>query len=174
MGKIAPAKPVKLIIGFIFKEKKCLAKAKTLLIKHFGRIDSESRIMPFTSTPYYRDEFGQALKRMFISFKKLIPAQQIAAIKILTNKIEKKLSSDDKRTVNIDPGYLNSAKLVLASTKDYVHRIYLGKGIYAEITLFFQDKTFRPGQWTYPDYRSVDYIAFFNRIREVYNAQTKK
>ncbi|MFA4989269.1 MAG: DUF4416 family protein [Candidatus Omnitrophota bacterium] len=174
MGKVAPAKPVKLIIGFIFKEKKSLAHAKTLLIKHFGSIDFESRIMPFTSTPYYRDEFGQALKRVFISFKKLIPAQQIAAIKILANKIEKKLTCANKRTVNIDPGYLNLAKLVLASTKDYVHRIYLGKGIYAEITLFFQDKAFRPGQWTYPDYRSGDYLAIFNRIREIYAAQTKK
>jgi len=174
MGKIAPAKPVKLIIGFIFQEKKSLAKARAALIRHFGSIDFESRAMPFTLTDYYREEFGSGLKRVFISFKKLIFPQQISGIKTLTNKMEKKLSDGNKRLVNIDPGYLDSAKLILASTKDYVHRVYLGKGIYAEITLFFQNKTFCPWQWTYPDYRSSEYIAIFNRIRAIYAGQTKK
>ena len=148
MGKITPAKPVKLIIGFIFKEKKIFNSLKSVLIKHFGEVDFESRIMPFTLTDYYRDEFGSGLKRIFISFRKLIRPQQISGIKILTNKIEEESSCANKRLINIDPGYLDSAKLVLASTKDYVHRIYLGKGIYAEVTLFYQDKSFRAWQWT--------------------------
>jgi len=75
--------------------------------------------------------------------------------------------------VNIDPGYLDQAKLVLASTKNYVHRVYLNDGIYAELTLFFQDKSFQPWQWTYPDYRTPEYIGIFNHIRELFADQVK-
>ena len=97
--------------------------------------------------------------------------QQIAEIKVLTNKIEEKLSSAGKRLVNIDPGYLDLAKLILASTKDYSHRIYLGKGIYAEITLSYQGKSFQGWQWTYPDFRTTEYRNIFNQIRELYAGQ---
>jgi len=173
MGKIAPVKPVKLIIGFIFKEKIFFEQAKRLLTGYFGKTDFESGIIPFTSTSYYEEELGSGLWRVFVSFAKLIKPQQIAKIKILTNRIEEKLSNGKKRSVNIDPGYLNSAKLVLASTKDYVHRIYLDKGIYAEITLFYQDKSFQDWKWTYPDFRSKEHIGIFNRIRELYAEQTK-
>lgn len=79
-----------------------------------------------------------------------------------------------KRRVNIDPGYLDSSKLVLASRKDYAHRIYLNKGVYGEVTLFYRQKTFTPWECTYPDYRSPPYLAAFNRIRELYRIQLKK
>ena len=173
MGKIAPVKPVKLVIGFIFKEKQAFDKAKCMLLARFGEADFESEPFVFKRTDYYRDEFGEGLTRVFLSFKKCIKPQQISRIKILTNKIEEKLSCDSKRLVNIDPGYLDLAKLVLASTKNYVHRIYLDRGIYAEITLFYQDKSFRDWQWTYPDFRSEDYLRIFNHIRELYAKQTK-
>ncbi|MBU2221656.1 MAG: DUF4416 family protein, partial [Candidatus Omnitrophica bacterium] len=114
------------------------------------------------------------LKRKFISFKKLIPPDQLSAIKITTNKIEDRLSSKNLRRINIDPGYLDLAKLVLATTKDYNHRIYLSKGIFAEITLTYQGKSFRPWNWTYRDYQSQEYIAIFNQIREIYNLQIRK
>jgi len=94
-------------------------------------------------------------------------------IKINTNIIEEKLSKHGLRIINIDPGYLDMAKLILASTKDYKHRIYLDKGIYAEITLFYQNKNFTPWEWTYPDYKSSDYIAIFNHIRALYAEQIK-
>lgn len=173
MGKIAPSKPVKLIVGFIFNDNDSFAKAKSILTGYFGRIDFESGLIPFNTTNYYREELGDSLSRVFISFVKLIKPQQIAKIKVLTNKIEEKLSRDNKRSVNIDPGYLNLAKLVLASTKDYVHRIYLDQGIYAEITLFYQDKSFQDWKWTYPDFRSKELIGMFNQIRELYAAQTQ-
>ena len=78
------------------------------------------------------------------------------------------------RIINIDPGYLDLSKLILASTKDYKHRIYLTKGIYAEVTLFYQDKTFCPWEWTYPDYKTGEYIEIFNRIRQIYAEQIKE
>jgi hypothetical protein len=87
---------------------------------------------------------------------------------VVTNALEAKLSKEGKRTVNIDPGYIDMAKLVLFSTKDYTHRLYLNKGIFAEVTLYYKDDTFNPWPWTYPDYKSSEYIAIFNHIRGLY------
>ncbi|MEW6101785.1 MAG: DUF4416 family protein [Candidatus Omnitrophota bacterium] len=166
--------PVKLIAGIIFKDDSKFFLAKKILVKKFGGIDFESREMPFAHTDYYEDEFGPGLKRIFISFKKTIKAQDLASIKVFTNKGENKLSKAGKRTVNIDPGYIDLSKLVLASTKDYKHRIYLNKGIYAEITLYYQDNSFKPWEWTYPDYKSEEHIVIFNQIRQAYAEQIKK
>ena len=163
----------KLIIGFIFKTEPQYKKAKAALIKHFCDIDYESDTLEFNLTDYYEPEFGQNLNRKFISFKKVISPGKLARIKTLTNRLEKKFSKGGKRAVNIDPGYLNLSKLVLASTKDYAHRIYLDKGIYAEITLIFRNKTFGPWEWTYPDFRTAEYIAIFNQIRQIYTEQIK-
>ena len=173
MGKIIKPNPVKLIAGFIFKEKKFLNKAKTVLIKAFGQIDFESPVIAFDYTDYYEREFGKDLKRVFIGFKKLIPPDELAKIKSLTNKAEAGLSSNEKRLINIDPGYIDLAKLVLASTKDYSHRIYLGRGVFSEITLEFKGGSFMPRPWTYPDYASQGYISIFNKLRENYAAQIK-
>jgi hypothetical protein len=174
MGKIKKYPSVKLIIGFIFKDPGIYEKTKKILVKRFSKTDFESGILPFRHTDYYEKELGRDLKRGFIAFKKLIPPEYLSGIKITTNRIEEKFSAKGFRQINIDPGYLDSAKLVLASTKDYMHRVYLNKGIFAEITLFFQDKTFKPWEWTYPDYKSREYIAIFNRIRQMYTAQIKE
>lgn len=171
MGRIKKHPPVKLIIAFIFKEEEILHKAQDALISHFDAIDYQSKALPFTYTDYYETEFGKGLKRRFISFKKLISPRILPEIKITTNRIEKRLSNEGRRLINIDPGYIDMAKLILASTKDYRHRIYLNKGIYAEITLFYQNQTFAPWDWTYPDYKSTDYILIFNQIRNIYVTQ---
>ncbi|MCM8797587.1 MAG: DUF4416 family protein [Candidatus Omnitrophica bacterium] len=173
MGKILTHLPVKLICGFIFKENEILEKAKTILKRKFGNLDFTSDILPFEHTDYYEKEFGQGLKRVFISFSRLIRPEGLFAIKITTNKIEDRLSFQGKRLINIDPGYLDLAKLVLASTKDYKHRIYLNKGIFAEITLFYSGKSFHPWLWTYPDYQTNEYIEIFNAIRGIYERQIK-
>lgn len=171
MGEITKPCPAKLIIGFIFKEEAVFDKARSALEKKFGRIDFISSSLPFQRTDYYEKEFGKDLKRRFVSFHKLFPPHGLAKIKIITNKIEKRLSRRALRLINIDPGFLDLAKLVLASTKDYKHRLYLGRGIYAEVTLFYENKSFRPWEWTYPDYRTPEYIAIFNQIRQIYAQQ---
>ena len=173
MGEIRSRKPVKLIIGFIFKEEATLNKVKSILQRRFGKIDFESQTLAFNHTAYYEKEFGKDLKRRFIGFKKLIIPCNLPEIKIYTNRIEKKLSNGSSRLINIDPGYLDLSKLVLASTKDYKHRIYLNKAIFAEVTLFYENKSYRPWEWTYPDYKSNEYIAIFNRIRDIYAGQIK-
>jgi hypothetical protein len=171
VGSAKKPKSVKLIIGLIFKEEAVFKRTSEILEKRFGRIDFESQALDFTHTRFYEREFGSNLKRRFISFKKLIPPHTLPQIKIVTNKIEKRLCENSNRRINIDPGYLTEAKLILATTKDYKHRIYLNRGIYAEVTLFFQNKTFKPWEWTYPDYQTDAYIALFNQIREIYVAE---
>ena len=173
MEKILKPYPVKLVSGFIFKERKPLNLAKSLLNKHFGAIDFVSPVFSFNYTGYYEEEFGRELKRLFVSFKGLIGPEELPKIKVFSNKIEKKLSKGKKRLINIDPGYIGLAKLILASTKDYSHRIYLGKGIFAETTLVFEGKSYKPRPWTYPDYASEEYISIFNKIRGIYAAQIK-
>jgi len=171
MGKAKVPFPAKLIIGFIFNDEAILRRAEIILKRHFGKTDFETPDISFIHTDYYKNEMGNGLKKKFISFEKLIPAEKLYKIKLLTDKIEKKLSFNKKRLINIDPGYLNHSKVVLASTKDYAHRIYLNKGIYAEITLSYRNKTFTPCEWTYPDYRTPDYINIFNQIRKIYAQQ---
>ncbi len=171
MGLIRKPQTVKLIIGFIFQDESILTQTERRLKKHFGPIDYESPILPFTQTDYYQKEFGNDLKRKFISFKKLVLPSRIAQIKNLTNRLEERSSQDRKRRINIDPGYLDMAKLVLASTKDYKHRIYLDHGIFAEITLYYQKNSFKSWEWTYRDYATEEYIAIFNTIRERYAGQ---
>jgi len=171
MGKIRNSLPVKLTIAFIFAEEKYLKEALRILIKHFAPIDFTSPTIPFDYTEYYRKEFGTKLKRVFVSFSKLIDPANTAKIKHLCNRIEKKLSVGARRRINIDPGYLDLSKLVIATTKDYSHRIYLRRGIYAEITLSYQKDSFCSLPGTYPDYRSSEYIAIFNKIREIYHKQ---
>jgi len=173
MGKIKACNPVKLIIGFIFNKRGYFIAAKNILEKKFGKIDFESQILPFNLTGYYKKEFGNNLKRSFVSFSRLIKPEDLPKIKIAINKIEERLSVEKKRQINIDPGYLELSKLVLATSKDYSHRIYLGKGIFGEVTLYYRNATFTPWEWTYPDYKTEAYIQIFNQIRATYARQIK-
>ena len=174
MGRLAREKPVKFIIGFIFNDIAAYNSAKAMLLRRFGNVDFESQPIPFNSTNYYQEELGTELKKIFLSFKKLILPRESPDIKILTNKIEEKLSAHGLRRVNIDPGYLDLAKLILTSTKDYCHRVYLNKGIFAENTLVYKGKSFAPWPWTYLDYQTPEYINIFNQIRNIYAEQIKK
>lgn len=167
------AKPVKLFIAVIFSQEQFLDKATKELRAKFGNLDFESEALDFNYTRYYEKEFGPCLRRKFLSFSNLICPIEIAAIKTITNRIELALSKDKKRRVNLDPGYLNDAKLILATTKDYSHRIYLSKGIYAEVTLSFSQGSFKPYPWAYPDYQTKEYTAIFNHIRNIFMQQRK-
>jgi hypothetical protein len=174
MGKPGKPPPVKLVIGCIFQDKIIYQKARTLLAKKFGAIDFESAALDFVHTDYYEKEFGTGLFKQFISFKKLILPERLAPIKLYTNGLESRLSLHGRRGINLDPGYLSLAKYCLATTKDYRHRIYLGRGIFAEMTLYYQGKSFAAWEWTYPDYRTPEYIRILNQIRDIYAAQIKE
>lgn len=169
MGKKMISLPVKLITAIYSSDLGLLNTVEDKLIEKYGPIDLKSEIFDFNYTDYYQKEMGRGLKKIFISFEKLIEPELLPDIKILTNQIESHHLKDNKRQVNIDPGYLTHAKLVLASTKDFTHRIYIGKGIYAEVTLYYQDKYYRSWQWTYPDYKSEISLSFFQKVRSAYD-----
>ncbi|MBE0477953.1 DUF4416 family protein [Candidatus Aerophobetes bacterium] len=174
MGKIRFPLPAKLITGIIFSEDKFFVKTKDKLTNEYGEVDFESHKIPFTYTDYYQEEMGEVLWRKFLSFKSLIAPEKIVGIKLFTNKLEEKFvfPGTSKRKVNIDPGYLTLARLVLATTKDFSHRIYLGEGIYGEVTLrYSKDKGFQSQEWTYSDYRSAEYLQILNFIRSIYQKQ---
>ncbi|MDD5669512.1 MAG: DUF4416 family protein [Candidatus Omnitrophica bacterium] len=171
MGEISKPQQVKLVCGLIFQDETLLNKTVRILEKKFGSVDFKSTILPFNYTDYYEKEFGTGLKRAFVSFTKLIPPDHLASIKVYTNYLELKSGKTGQRRINIDPGYLDLAKLVLATTKDFSHRVYLSKGIYAEITLSYKDKSFRIHPWTYPDYRTPEYLEIFHTIRNLFSKQ---
>ena len=173
MGKIKEPLPVKLIASIFTVSGELLEEAKVRLSQEFGPIDYESELLPFDHTTYYAAEFGENLKRKFVSFAELVHPGKLAEIKLLTNALEMEWAFGGKRRINIDPGYVSHSKLVLATTKNHAHRIYLGQGIYAEVTLHFRDGTFRAWPWTYPDYASPPLIAIFNHIRGLYVKQLR-
>jgi hypothetical protein len=168
MGRTKQALPVKLIVGMFSREETLLSVAKGALMNRFGPVDYESELLYFDQTPYYEREFGPNLLRRFVSFSELIAPDRLAEVKCITNELEMTWTVDGRRQVNLDPGYVSMGKLVLATTKDYTHRIYLGQGIYAEVTLKYQRGAFRPWEWTYPDYASPEYLQIFGRIRQSY------
>lgn len=172
MGKVITPNPVKLIVGMISNQAYLFEEGKLQLAKEFGSIDYESDLLPFNKTKYYEEEMGRDLKRKFLSFKELILPHKLVQIKLFTNRIEKEFMDNiRRRRINIDPGYLNAGKLILATTKDWQHRLYLGEGIYGEVTLRFKQGSFCVWEWTYPDYRTSCYIETFNHIRKLYMEQ---
>ena len=171
MGRPVLHKKVKLIIGFIYGNEAVFKKAEDLISKKFGRIDLESEAIDFLYTDYYEKELGENLKRKFISLRRLVGLENIYRVKLLTNRIEHKFLSSGKRTINIDPGYITEGKLVLLTTKDHVHRVYLKDGIFVESTLKFQAGTYNPWETTYPDYKTDAYINIFKKVRSLYRDQ---
>ncbi len=165
--------PVKIMCAFIYSDEIVYSRVKKDMARKWGVVDIESDIINFNFTDYYLPEMGKPLFRRFISFKKIIDPRDIIKVKLYCIKIEKKYSVNNKRQVNIDPGYINEAKLVLTTTKDFAHRLYMGKGIYAEVTLCFKDKKFQDLPTTFPDYRTQGYKDIFLLIRTVYRQQMK-
>ena len=162
---------VKFICGLIFRDEDICAQTMAALEKKFGVIDLASGPIAFNFTDYYEKEMGKNLIRRFIAFKKLQDPAAFVAIKRYCVKLEKKFSINHARRINIDPGYINESKLVLTTTKDFSHRIYLGRGVFAEITLNYQGKGFKDHATTFPDYRTDTYKNIFLKIREAYRAQ---
>jgi len=174
MGKIITPEPVKLICGLLAGDLGWLSRAKEVLSGRFGPIDHESEGIPFDFTAYYQKELGPDIIRQYVSFEELIDPGDLAAIKLTTNRMEEELSEGGVRKVNLDPGYLDLSKMVLATTKDATYRVYLAAGISGQSTYYFERGTYRPWQWTYADYRTETAIVFFNLVREDYKRQWRQ
>ncbi len=174
MCAIRTPPPVKLITAMLSTSAEALLAAAERLAREYGPIDLRSETMAFDFTHYYDGEMGSPLLRQFLAFERLIDPGLLAAVKLRTNALEDGFARGTTggapdlpaaRPVNLDPGYVSESKLVLASTKDFAHRLYLGEGIFAEITL-----TYAHGRWTshsctFPDYASGKYDAFLTSVR---------
>jgi hypothetical protein len=173
MSKPGTAEPVKLIFSVFAKETELLNKAIEILSSNYGQPDFVSAIVPFDYTNYYCAEMGHGLVRRFLSMERLIRPEALPDIKLATNEIENKSALDLRRRVNIDPGYISKAHLILATGKAYTHRPYLRDGIYADLTLVYQGKKFCSLPWTYPDYADEKQLIMLSKIREKYLLQLK-
>lgn len=165
--------PVKLISSLFSPERGYIDRVIGQLSSIFGPIDWLSPELFFDRTKYYAKEMGWPLYRRFISFERLVPPDQLVEIKLRTNRIEGQYLKEGNRRINIDPGYISPERLILATGKNYVHRVYLSKGIYADLTLIFQRGSFKPVSWTYPDYADPETIGYFNGLREQYMKQLR-
>ena len=161
-------KPAKLVIGFFLKEKRVAVDVVKALVEKLGPVDMTSPWLPFNLTTYYNDEMGTPLFRRMLAFKRLIRQSALANIKLFTNGLEREHSIDGRRGVNIDPGYLLQERFVLATGKNYSHRIYIGSEIYADLTLLYLNGHFNKLPWTYPDYASENVMAFLEWVRKKY------
>jgi hypothetical protein len=168
MSHPQPPKPAKLVIGLFAKQKELMTAVAADLMESFGPVDLISSLFPFDFTTYYEKEMGSDLLRRIFVFKSLIEQDELADIKLKTNEIETKFSADGKRQVNIDPGFLLMERLVLATGKNFAHRIYIGKCIYADLTLTYQKNAYQPLPWTYPDYAHDTILNFLILVRNKY------
>jgi hypothetical protein len=164
MAQIQDPLPVKLFLGILTSFPDMVPPAEERLVELFGSVDARSGPFGFDSTRYYSKTMGQPLYRYFLSFAGLVGPAAIADAKIRTNAVESDLARENPRSarpINLDPGYLEQSKIVLASTKNFYHRILVSGGIYAEVTLRFEAGKWRSFPWTFPDFRTGQYHPFF-------------
>lgn len=158
--------PTKLFFGLLGKPLD-IEKIYDVIESEFGKIDAKTNIIPFTFTEYYTREMGQDLYRQWISIDTIFEENLLREIKKKTIKIENRFRISGKRIINIDPGGVLLSRVVLSTTKNYAHRIYLGEDIFMEVTLIYKGKSFQPLPWTYPDYKTEVAIQFFNEVRKI-------
>jgi len=156
----------KLVISFISKDKELINSCIKKVGQKFSPADFVTEFVDFTHTSYYEKELGGSLKRRFASFKKLLDRKDLVKVKKLTNLIENETVHSKKRRINIDPGFLTIENFILASGKNFTHRVYLKDGIFADLTLIFTKNDFKELSWTYPDYKEKAVKDMLRKIRE--------
>jgi len=170
--------PVLRFAGLLAGSEDELAAARSELTQWYGQIDDISPTIPFTFTQYYNAEMGPNLLRQWVRFKTLFAPDQLAKCKLETNMAETLLARQFPRgvarPVNIDPGYVHRYKIILATTKDHAHRVYLNEGIYGEVTLHWSQNVWTPWPWTYADYQSPTSLTFFDKARTAYIEQLQR
>jgi len=170
MGTIQPHAPVLRIVAAFSRYEEALDWGRDQAVAAWGPLAMESERFVFTETTYYQKSMGDSLRKTFWAFEERIDPAEVVDAKLQSNTWEEEYQAAagkaEERPLNLDPGYLTEAKLVLATTKDRDHRIYLDRGIYAEVTLHYHAKKWSPREWTYPDYRREDFQAFFTECRQ--------
>jgi hypothetical protein len=170
MGQIREPRPALLVMAVFSRYGDALDWSRTRAEQMWSPLALTSDVFDFDDTPYYEKTMGPALKKQLLAFEHLTDTGRLAETKLATNDWEEAYAGEhdwpEPRPLNLDPGYITEAKLVLATTKDRDHRIYLGAGIFAEVTLFYHAGRWQNRPWTYPDYQRPEYHEFFSQCRE--------
>ena len=178
MWEIQDVQPFKLIVGILACDEAALAVSRGVLLDAYGEADLVSEVWPFDMTEYYESEAGPDMVRQFMAFETLIDPGRLAAIKHETNQMEQNLAASldtpYPRPVNFDPGIIEPSKLVLASTKNFAHRIYIGDHMYAEVTMTYNKGNWETFPFTFPDYKSGRYNAYLNEVRQTLVQQLRE
>lgn len=174
MSAPQPPQPAKLVISLLMGDPALARPTVSALKARFGEIDMLSPWLPFDYTRYYEKEMGTGLQRRMVVFKALVAQAALVAVKRFTNTIEAQYSDAGRRRINIDPGYLLQERFVLATGKNFSHRIYLDQGIYADLTLVHKRGGYQAQEWTYPDYASGEMLAFLTQVRRKYQIDLKQ
>jgi hypothetical protein len=151
-------------------------EAERLITRKYGVLDLHSPIFSFSDfSTYYERELGGHCWKYLVSLNALMPVDEIVSVKLFTEEVETGLADQadisSKRTVNIDPGFVNGWQVVLASVKNHGHRIYMAHGVYCEVSLLYRNREFEPLPWTYRDYVSPPVLAFLKEVRSAYRRQ---
>jgi hypothetical protein len=173
MSRRSEFKAVKYFCGLIYRQEREGGRAVRLLREIISDIDFRSDAVPFTLTDYYREEMGEPLFRRFVSFRQWLDPGQLPRIKIEAMALEERLAVAGKRMVNLDPGYISEANVIIATAKNHYHRVMLADGIYAHIEYVLKDGRIQFLPWTYPDFKTGAYLEFFDRLRERFRQERK-
>ncbi len=175
MSHLRPPQEVKLIFSVLYSREEDFAPLLSTADARYGPVDFVSERLAFEFTDYYEPEMGKGLGRRMIGFGPLIAPDRLVSVKIWANEHEGQNVNDrGGRKINIDPGYLAASKFILATGKDYSHRIYIGEGVWGDLTLMFKKGGFAPLPWTYPDYGSEPLLGILNQLRKKYMWQIKQ
>ena len=175
LGEIVSPRSVVLIIAVSTRHQSALAWAQSALRAEYGEFFMVSDAFDFDQTTYYAESMGEDLKKQFVAHAQLVDPSILPDVKRRTNELEDLYREQhdhlEARPLNLDPGYISEGKLILASTKNHSHRIYLRDGIFAEITLHYHKKAWQPREWTYPDYKQPEFHAVFDECRRYLRRQ---
>lgn len=174
MSRPGDFKKVKYFCGLIFSDHAAAVAALDMLREFLPACDGRSPVVPFTATDYYQKEMGEPLFRQFVSFGELLPPERLPEIKLLTNRVEDTLAAGGQRRVNLDPGYLSDANVIIATAKNHYHRVPLRDGIYAHIEYVLKDGRINFLPWTYPDFQTAPYLDFFRQLQELFKQGKRK
>ncbi len=175
MSTAVPFDSVMPVCGIITRDSGIADSACSDLIDIWGPIETLSPSFPFTQTSYYHAEMGTPLLRRFVAFKKLVDPSELVRLKLESNKLEAAMADlDGHRTVNLDPGILSLANLLIATCKNHYHRVPMRDGVYAHMEYVFKHGDFSFLPWTYPDFMTAEYLDFFRGLRQIYKNRLKE
>ncbi len=168
------ADPVKLVVPALWADRDAFERARDAMVDSWGAVDFEGVDHAFDVTGFYEPEMGRDLQRRLLAFERLIAPETLPALKLEANRIEDELAAGGRRVVNLDVGYLDHHKLVLASAKPAGQKIYLGDGIWADIMFRYRGGRLEPFEWTFPDFRDGRYESELLSIRARYLDQLRR